>query len=231
MENNQVPQAPQMPQQPPQQAPQPPYQAPQQPPQQPYQAPQQPYQQAPQQPYQQPYQQAPQAPATIDPDMIFKIVLMLALGITAIVGLIGFIDGFEIFKGSVPAALSIIFSWGLAAAISVISIIRLVNAMKVKDDKAAVLPLLFFIVAFFFNIILMIVLGRFCKLATDYSALTLVLFIVGAVMALLCAIKLNRLNDANSYSGLIQKMETLDYALVGAYAFCTLMIVILAKIG
>ena len=215
MENNQVPQAPQMPQQPPQQAPQPPYQAPQQP----YQAPQQ------------PYQQAPQAPANIDLDMIFKIVLMLALGITAIVGLIGFIDGFEIFKGSVPAALSIILSWGLAAAISVISIIRLVNSMKVKDDKAAVLPLCFFIVAFFFNIILMIVLGRFCKLATDYSALTLVLFIVGAAMALLCAIKMDKLSDANSYSGLMQKMETLDYALVGAYAFVTLMIVILAKIG
>ena len=172
---------------------------------------------------------AQQPVAQNNPQMIFKIILLVILGITALVGLLGFIGAFQIFSGSAIAAISILFSWGLATAISVISIIRIATTFNSEDNSVAVLPLCFFTVAFFFNIILLIILGRWCAWATSYSALTLVLFMGGIAMSLLTAVKLNKLGDVNSYTGLFKKLGVLEYVLLGAYAFFTLLIAILAK--
>ena len=208
MENNQVPQAPQMPQQPPQQAPQPPYQAPQQPyqqaPQQPYQAPQQPYQ-APQQPY----QQAPQAPA--DSRKTFKIILYVLLGLSILGGFLAFIGSFGYFGGLINDPL---LGFGTLLTSLAVMAIGVVLIMRMsKNEPFGFLAVGYFALALLLNLVGMIVCGTFA-----FSALSLILGIAGLAVAVLAVIPMNKVGDPESYKALMKEATTLDYVLLGAYA-------------
>ena len=208
MENNQVPQAPQMPQQPPQQAPQPPYQAPQQPyqqaPQQPYQAPQQPYQ-APQQPY----QQAPQAPA--DSRKTFKIILYVLLGLSILGGILAFIGSFGYFGGLINDPL---LGFGTLLTSLAVMAIGVVLIMRMsKNEPFGFLAVGYFALALLLNLVGMIVCGTFA-----FSALSLILGIAGLAVAVLAVIPMNKVGDPESYKALMKEATTLDYVLLGAYA-------------
>ncbi|MBO4815160.1 MAG: hypothetical protein J5523_09445 [Muribaculaceae bacterium] len=221
MENNQVPQAPQMPQQPPQQAPQPPYQAPQQPyqaPQQPYQAPQQPYQapqqpyQAPQQPYQapqQPYQQAPQAPA--DSRKTFKIILYVLLGLSILGGFLTFIGSFSYFGGIFN--LPVLGFGALLTSLAVMAIGVVLIMRMSKNQPFGFLAVGYFALALLLNLVGMIICG-----SAAFSALSLILGIAGLAIAVLAVIPMNKVGDPESYKALMKEATTLDYVLLGAYA-------------
>ena len=212
MENNQVPQAPQMPQQPPQQAPQPPYQAPQQPPQQPYQAPQQPYQQAPQQPYQQPYQQAPQAPqAPSDSRSIFKIILYVLLGLSVLGGILTFFGSFSYFGGIFN--LPVLGFGALLTSCAIIAIGVILIMRMSKNQPFGFLAVGYFALALVLNLVGMIVCG-----SAAFSALSLILGIAGLAIAVLAVIPMNKVGDPESYKALMKEATTLDYVLLGAYA-------------
>ena len=215
MENNQVPQAPQMPQQPPQQAPQPPYQAPQQPyqqaPQQPYQAPQQPYQ-APQQPYQapqQPYQQAPQAPA--DSRKTFKIILYVLLGLSILGGFLTFIGSFSYFGGIFN--LPLLGFGALLTSLAVMAIGVVLIMRMSKNEPFGFLAVGYFALALVLNLVGMIVCG-----SAAFSALSLILGIAGLAIAVLSVIPVDKIGDPESYKALMKEATTLDYVLLGAYA-------------
>ncbi|MBQ3961211.1 MAG: hypothetical protein II683_05420 [Muribaculaceae bacterium] len=209
MENNQVPQAPQMPQQPPQQAPQPPYQAPQQPPQQPYQqAPQQPYQ-APQQPYQQPYQQAPQAPS--DSRSIFKIILYVLLGLSVLGGILTFFGSFSYFGGIFN--LPVLGFGALLTSCAIIAIGVILIMRMSKKQPFGFLAVGYFALALVLNLVGMIVCG-----SAAFSALSLILGIAGLAIAVLAVIPMNKVGDPESYKALMKEATTLDYVLLGAYA-------------
>lgn len=230
MENNQVPQAPQMPQQPPQQAPQPPYQAPQQPPQQPYQAPQQPYQapqqpyqQAPQQPYQapqQPYHQAPQAPqAPSDSRSIFKIILYVLLGLSLLGGVLAFFGSFGYFGGLINDPL---LGFGaLLVSLAVIAICVVLIMRMVKNQPFGFLAVGYFALALLLNLVGMIACGSFA-----FSALSLILGIAGLAIAVLAVIPMNKVGDPESYKALMKEATTLDYVLLGAYALGQILTII-----
>lgn len=217
MENNQVPQAPQMPQQPPQQAPQPPYQAPQQPPQQPYQqASQQPYQ-APQQPYQQPYQQAPQAPS--DSRSIFKIILYVLLGLSLLGGVLAFFGSFGYFGGLINDPL---LGFGaLLVSLAVIAICVVLIMRMVKNQPFGFLAVGYFALALLLNLVGMIACGSFA-----FSALSLILGIAGLAIAVLAVIPMNKVGDPESYKALMKEATTLDYVLLGAYALGQILTII-----
>ena len=215
MENNQVPQAPQMPQQPPQQAPQPPYQAPQQPyqqaPQQPYQAPQQPYQ-APQQPYQAPqqsYQQAPQAPA--DSRKTFKIILYVLLGLSILGGFLTFIGSFSYFGGIFN--LPLLGFGALLTSLAVMAIGVVLIMRMSKNEPFGFLAVGYFALALVLNLVGMIVCG-----SAAFSALSLILGIAGLAIAVLSVIPVDKIGDPESYKALMKEATTLDYVLLGAYA-------------
>ncbi len=200
-------------QQPYQQPSQQPYQ---QPGQQPYQQPgQQPYQQPGQQSYQQPYQQPGQPPAqnpfgNMDTQGIFKLVLFLVLGYTAIAGLINFIDSFDLFdirKGTM-AGLFMLFSSLAVIGISVVIILRIV-----KNEKFGFLALGFFALSFIFGLLNMILIHSSSNFIMPFIA-----GILGIVITLLAIMPMERISDPNSYKQIMAEATQIDYILLGVYA-------------
>jgi hypothetical protein len=189
---------------------------PQYPPQQPYQ--QQPYQQ---QPYQQPYQQSYQQPGqpgqpvqnpfgNMDTQGIFKLILFLVLGYTAIAGLINFIDSFDLFdvrKGTM-AGLFMLFSSLATIGICVVIILRMI-----KNEKFGFLALGFFVISFILGLLNMILIASSSNFIMPFIA-----GIMGIIITLLAIMPMEKISDPNSYKQLMAEATQIDYILLGVYA-------------
>ncbi|MBP5687915.1 MAG: DUF4339 domain-containing protein [Muribaculaceae bacterium] len=182
---------------------------------QPYQQPaQQPYQQPAQQPYQQPYQQ-PGQPAqnpfgNMDTQGIFKLILFLVLGYTAIAGLINFIDSFDLFdirKGTL-AGLFMLFSSLATIGICVVIILRMI-----KNEKYGFLALGFFAISFILGLLNMILIASSSNFIMPFIA-----GIMGIVITLLAIMPMEKISDPNSYKQLMAEATQIDYILLGVYA-------------
>lgn len=203
--------------------------APAQPPyQQPYQqSGQQPYQQPGQQPYQQPYQQPGQQPAqnpfgNMDTQGIFKLILFLVLGYTAIAGLINFIDSFDLFdirKGTM-SGLFMLFSSLAVIGISVIIILRIV-----KNEKFGFLALGFFALSFFFGLLNMILIHSSSNFIMPFIG-----GILGIVITLLAVMPMEKISDPNSYKQLMAEATQIDYILLGVYAVLMIGFIVFFKV-
>lgn len=239
-----APAAPQIPEPPRHQVPEPP-QAPAQPvqpqapaqPSQPVQQPQTPQPQA-QQPYgqaqyQQPqyqqwqYQQGQQAPYQpypaanpVDNQKLFKTILYVLLGLTALGGLFSFIGAFSYFGGwfNKPfLGLCQLLSSAATIAISVISIMRMM-----KNEKYAFLTIAFFALGFILNLLGMIAGGG------GVGIFSFVVGLGGFAVAVLASIPQEKATDINSYKALLNEATPLDYALLGVYALFSLITSIMA---
>ena len=215
---------------PPPAAPAQPYQ--QQPAQQPYQQPvqqpyqqqpvQQPYQQPAQQPYQQPVQPAQNPLGTMDTQGIFKLVLFLVLGYMAIVGLINFIDSFNLLdfpKGTAPG-LFMLFSSLAVIGISVVLILRIA-----KNERYGFLAMGFFVLSFLFGLLNMILIGSGSTFIMPFIG-----GIVGAVCTLLAIMPMEKISDPNSYKQLMAEATQMDYILLGVYAVLMIGFVVFMKV-
>lgn len=227
---HQVPEPPQAPAQPVQpQAPAQPSQPVQQP-QAPQPQAQQPYGQA---QYQQPqyqqwqYQQGQQAPYQpypaanpADNQKLFKIILYVLLGLTALGGLFSFIGAFSYFGGwfNKPfLGLCQLLSSAATIAISVISIMRMM-----KNEKYAFLTIAFFALGFILNLLGMIAGGG------GVGIFSFVVGLGGLAVAVLASIPQEKATDINSYKALLNEATPLDYALLGVYALFSLITSIMA---
>ena len=183
----------------------------QQPAQQPYQQPaQQPYQQPGQQPYQQPGQPAQNPFGNMDTQGIFKLILFLVLGYTAIAGLINFIDSFDLFdirKGTM-AGLFMLFSSLATIGISVVIILRIIN-----NEKYGFLALGFFALSFILGLLNMILIASSSNFIMPFIA-----GILGIVITLLAIMPMDKISDPNSYKQLMAEAKQIDYILLGVYA-------------
>ena len=197
-------------------------------PAQPYQPAQQPYQQQPyqQQPYQQqPYQtpgQPAQNPVAMDTQGIFKLVLFLVLGYMAIVGLINFIDSFNLLdfpKGTAPG-LFMLFSSLAVIGISVIIILRIS-----KNEKYGFLALGFFALSFLFGLLDMILIGSGSTFIMPFIG-----GIIGAVCTLLAIMPIEKISDPNSYKQLMAEATQIDYILLGVYAVLMIGFLVFMKV-
>ncbi len=201
---------------------------PQYPPQQPYQ--QQPYQQ---QPYQQPYQQSYQQPGqpgqpvqnpfgNMDTQGIFKLILFLVLGYTAIAGLINFIRSFDLldFPKGTASGLFMLFSSLAVIGISVVIILRMV-----KNQKYGFLALGFFVLSFFFGLLTMILIGTSSSFTMPFIG-----GIIGIVCTLLATMPMEKISDPNSYKQLMAEATQIDFILLGVYAVLMLGFLIFTKI-
>lgn len=236
-----APAVPQVPEPPKPQVPEPP-QAPVQPqapaqPAQPVQQPQAPQPQV-QQPYGQPqyqqtqyqqgqYQQGPQAPYQPYPaanpannQNLFKTILYVLLGLTALGGLFSFIGAFSYFGGwfNKPfLGLCQLLSSAATIAISVISIMRMM-----KNEKYAFLTIAFFALGFILNLLGMIAGGG------GVGIFSFVIGLGGLAVAVLASIPQEKATDINSYKALLNEATPLDYALLGVYALFSLITSIMA---
>ena len=204
---------------------QPPQQPPQQPNQQPYQQQpnQQPYQQQPnQQPYQPSVQPAQSPFGNMATQSVFKLILFLILGYTAVAGLINFIDSFNLFdvpKGTAPG-LFMLFSSLAVIGISVVIILRII-----KNYKYGFLALGFFALSFLFGLLNMILFS---------SSSTFIMPFIGGLLGIFCTLlavmPVEKISDPNSYKQLMAEASQIDYILLGAYAILMIGFIVFTKV-
>ena len=204
----------------PQAVPQPQYQQPAQPQ---YQQPAQPQYQQPaqpqyQQPYQQPqYQQPYQQPAVGGQNLqnIFKIILYVLLGLSALGGLITFIGAFSFFGGffKMPLlGLCQILSSAAVIGISVMSIMRMA-----KNEKFAFLTIAYFALGFILNLLGLIISSRY-----GGGVFSFMIGLAGLAVAVLASIPTDKIGDVNSYKNLLPEATQIDYVLLGIYALLSI---------
>ena len=203
-----------------QQPAQPQYQQPAQPQ---YQQPAQPQYQQPaqpqyQQPYQQPqYQQPYQQPAVGGQNLqnIFKIILYVLLGLSALGGLITFIGAFSFFGGffKMPLlGLCQILSSAAVIGISVMSIMRMA-----KNEKFAFLTIAYFALGFILNLLGLIISSRY-----GGGVFSFMIGLAGLAVAVLASIPTDKIGDVNSYKNLLPEATQIDYVLLGIYALLSI---------
>ena len=214
-----APVAPQAPAAPQYQQPQPQYQQPQ------YQQPQ--YQQSQyQQPqYQQPQYQQPQYQQPVANQQslqnVCKIILYILLGLSALGGLFTFFGSFSYFGGwfNKPLlGLMIMLQSGAIIAISVIAIMRMA-----KNEKFAFLTIAYFAIAFLFNLLGLILVSGY----GGYGVFSFLTGIGGLAVAVLASIPVEKVGDPQSYKALMAEATQLDYILLGVYAVCSLITMIM----
>lgn len=174
------------------------------------------YQQAtaPQPQYQQPYQQ-PVAGQPANVQNVFKIILYVLLGLSALGGLINFIGAFSYFGGWLSSpilGLCQLLASAATIGISVIAIMRMV-----KNEKYAFLTIAYFALAFILSLIGMIISSRY-----GGGVFSLILGIGGLAIAVLASIPMDKVGDVNSYKNLLGEATTVDYVLLGVYGVCSL---------
>lgn len=200
-----APVAPQAPAAPQYQQPQPQYQQPQ------YQQPQ----------YQQPqYQQQPVANQQ-SLQNVCKIILYILLGLSALGGLFTFFGSFSYFGGwfNKPLlGLMIMLQSGAIIAISVIAIMRMA-----KNEKFAFLTIAYFAIAFLFNLLGLILVSGY----GGYGVFSFLTGIGGLAVAVLASIPVEKVGDPQSYKALMAEATQLDYILLGVYAVCSLITMIM----
>lgn len=200
-----APVAPQAPAAPQYQQPQPQYQQPQ------YQQPQ----------YQQPqYQQQPVANQQ-SLQNVCKIILYILLGLSALGGLFTFFGSFSYFGGwfNKPLlGLMIMLQSGAIIAISVIAIMRMA-----KNEKFAFLTIAYFAIAFLFNLLGLILVSGY----GGYGVFSFLTGIGGLAVAVLASIPVEKVGDSQSYKALMAEATQLDYILLGVYAVCSLITMIM----
>ena len=184
-----------------------------------YQQPQyqQPQYQQPQ--YQQPQYQQPQYQQPVgnqqSPQNIFKIILYVLLGLSALGGLISFIGAFSYFGGwfsSPILGLCQLLSSAAIMGISVIAILRMV-----KNEKYAFLTIAYFALAFILNLIGIIISSRY-----GGGVFSFIIGLAGLAIAVLASIPMDKIADVNSYKNLLSEAKTEDYVLLGVYGVCSL---------
>ena len=224
----QVPQTPQVPQAPqPVQAPapapvqpQPQYQQPQ------YQQPQyqQPQYQQPQ--YQQPQYQQPVA-SQQSAQSICKIILYILLGLSALGGLFTFFGSFSYFGGWFNKPLLGLMVMLQSAAIIGISVIAIMR--MVKNEKFAFLTIAYFAISFVLNLLGLILVSGY----GGFGVFSFLTGLGGLAVAVLASIPTDKIGDANSYKALLNEATEIDYILLGVYAACSLisMIIIMTFIS
>ena len=199
----------------PQAAPQPQYQQPQAAPQyqQPQAAPQPQYQQPAQPQYQQPYQQ----PAAGGQNLqnIFKIILYILLGLSALGGLLNFIGAFSYFGGFLSMPLLGICQLLSSAAIIGISVIAIMR--MVKNEKYSFLTIAYFALAFLLNLIGLIISSKY-----GGGVFSFIVGLAGLAIAVLASIPTDKIGDVNSYKNLLSEATQIDYILLGVYALFSL---------
>ena len=200
-----APVAPQAPAAPQYQQPQPQYQQPQ------YQQPQ----------YQQPqYQQQPVANQQ-SLQNVCKIILYILLGLSALGGLFTFFGSFSYFGGwfNKPLlGLMIMLQSGAIIAISVIAIMRMA-----KNEKFAFLTIAYFAIAFLFNLLGLILVSGY----GGYGVFSFLTGIGGLAVAVLASIPVEKVGDSQSYKALMAEATQRDYILLGVYAVCSLITMIM----
>ena len=146
----------------------------------------------------------------MDTQGIFKLILFLVLGYTAIAGLINFIDSFNLFdlrKGTVTG-LFMMFSSLAVIGICVVIILRIL-----KNEKYGFLALGFFVLSFFFGLLNMILISSVSSFIMPFIA-----GIMGIVITLLAIMPMEKISDPNSYKQLLAEAQQIDYILLGVYA-------------
>ncbi len=199
-----APVAPQAPAAPQYQQPQPQYQQPQ------YQQPQ----------YQQPQYQQPVANQQ-SLQNVCKIILYILLGLSALGGLFTFFGSFSYFGGwfNKPLlGLMIMLQSGAIIAISVIAIMRMA-----KNEKFAFLTIAYFAIAFLFNLLGLILVSGY----GGYGVFSFLTGIGGLAVAVLASIPVEKVGDPQSYKALMAEATQLDYILLGVYAVCSLITMIM----
>lgn len=182
------------------------------------QAPAQPQYQQPQASAQPQYQGQPQYQQPVanqqSTQNIFKIILYVLLGLSALGGLISFFGAFSYFGGyfkSPILGLCQLLSSAAIMGISAIAIMRMV-----KNEKYAFLTIAYFALAFILNLIGMIISGGFG------GAFSFVIGLAGLAIAVLASIPMDKISDVNSYKNLLSEAKTEDYVLLGVYVVCSL---------
>ena len=146
----------------------------------------------------------------MDTQGIFKLILFLVLGYTAIAGLINFIDSFDLFdirKGTM-AGLFMLFSSLATIGISVVIILRIIN-----NEKYGFLALGFFALSFILGLLNMILIASSSNFIMPFIA-----GILGIVITLLAIMPMDKISDPNSYKQLMAEAKQIDYILLGVYA-------------
>ena len=173
---------------------------------------------APQAPAQPQYQGQPQYQQPIanqqSTQNIFKIILYVLLGLSALGGLITFFGAFSYFGGyfkSPILGLCQLLSSAAIMGISAISIMRMV-----KNEKYAFLTIAYFALAFILNLIGMIISSRLG------GAFSFVIGLAGLAIAVLASIPMDKITDVDSYKNLLNEAKTEDYVLLGVYVVCSL---------
>ncbi len=185
---------------------QPQYQQPQVAPQPQYQQPQ----------YQQPYQQpAPGQTSQPNQQNVFKIILYVLLGLSALGGLINFIGAFSYFGGFFSMPLLGICQLLSSAAIIGISVIAIMR--MVKNEKYSFLTIAYFALAFILNLIGLIISSKY-----GGGVFSFIVGLAGLAIAVLASIPMDKIGDVNSYKNLLPEATQIDYILLGAYALFSL---------
>lgn len=169
--------------------------------------------------YQQPQYQQPQYQQPVgnqqSPQNIFKIILYVLLGLSALGGLISFIGAFSYFGGwfsSPILGLCQLLSSAAIMGISVIAIMRMV-----KNEKYAFLTIAYFALAFILNLIGIIISSRY-----GGGVFSFIIGLAGLAIAVLASIPMDKIADVNSYKNLLSEAKTEDYVLLGVYGVCSL---------
>ena len=189
-----------------------------------YQQPQpQPQYQQPQ--YQQPQYQQPQYQQPVANQQslqnVCKIILYILLGLSALGGLFTFFGSFSYFGGwfNKPLlGLMIMLQSGAIIAISVIAIMRMA-----KNEKFAFLTIAYFAIAFLFNLLGLILVSGY----GGYGVFSFLTGIGGLAVAVLASIPVEKVGDPQSYKALMAEATQLDYILLGVYAVCSLITMIM----
>ena len=146
----------------------------------------------------------------MDTQGIFKLILFLVLGYTAIAGLINFIDSFDLFdirKGTL-AGLFMLFSSLATIGICVVIILRMI-----KNENYGFLALGFFAISFILGLLNMILIASSSNFIMPFIA-----GIMGIVITLLAIMPMEKISDPNSYKQLMAEATQIDYILLGVYA-------------
>ncbi len=184
---------------------------------------QQPQYQQPQ--YQQPQYQQPQYQQPVANQQslqnVCKIILYILLGLSALGGLFTFFGSFSYFGGwfNKPLlGLMIMLQSGAIIAISVIAIMRMA-----KNEKFAFLTIAYFAIAFLFNLLGLILVSGY----GGYGVFSFLTGIGGLAVAVLASIPVEKVGDPQSYKALMAEATQLDYILLGVYAVCSLITMIM----
>ena len=152
---------------------------------------------------------------------VCKIILYILLGLSALGGLFTFFGSFSYFGGwfNKPLlGLMIMLQSGAIIAISVIAIMRMA-----KNEKFAFLTIAYFAIAFLFNLLGLILVSGY----GGYGVFSFLTGIGGLAVAVLASIPVEKVGDPQSYKALMAEATQLDYILLGVYAVCSLITMIM----